>query len=250
MKLDLLTSQVEDEYIRENFARIKRELEAQQILNGFWHFFEVDVTQVGVKVPVKHNLSFIPVDIIILSKEGDQSLYFNYADFDATNIYITTPKPCRVRFLAGSYKDRAYGGSKKDFAFVSPPSVSLPTWFTGVGSPSAGLGVVGDFYLDTSTKQIFLKAGTIFWVLQGYLMSAPESVIGQRLEISAISVLANTWTSIPLTNINKIADVTVFDDTTKEQVEVDWRLVSAGTAVEIRSTKAQTFTIYIEGYKI
>lgn len=170
MKLDLLTSQIEDEYIRENFTRLKRELEAQQILNGFWHFFELDITQIGVKVPIKHNLSFIPRDIIILSKEGDQSLYFNYADFDDKNLYITTPKPCRVRFLAGQYKDKAYGGSKRDFTFVSPPSTSLPTWFTGVSSPDPGLGTVGDFYLNTVTNEILLKTGTIFWTSQGFLM--------------------------------------------------------------------------------
>ena len=121
MKLDLLTKEVEDQIARENFVRIKRELEAQQILRGQWRFFETEFTQTGVKVPVKHNLSFVPRDIIILSAEGDRNFYFNYENFDDKNLYVTISKPVRLSYLAGRYTDPGYKESKKDFAFVSPP---------------------------------------------------------------------------------------------------------------------------------
>ena len=77
MKLDLLNKEVQDPYVRENFRRIKDSLEAEQILGGYFKFFEQEITQVGVKVPIKHNLSFIPQDIIILSIEGSRSIYLD-----------------------------------------------------------------------------------------------------------------------------------------------------------------------------
>jgi hypothetical protein len=249
LKLDLLNKEIQDQHVRENFVRIKRELESQQILSGFWRFFEVDFTETGVKIPVKHNLSFVPRDIIILSREGSQNLYFNYQDFDSVNIYATSSRPCRVRFLAGRYEDKAYGGSKKDFAFVSPPSTEIPTWYSGAGNPDIGLGLAGDFYLNTSSSEVFLKGSTT-WVSKGFLTTPVVSSEKQLLEKVAITPAANTWTLVPLTDINLIADVTILDDTNQEKLNIDWRIVSAGTAVEIRSKKVNTYTVHVEGYKI
>lgn len=248
MKLDLLNKEIEDQHVRENFVRIKRELEAQQILSGFWRFFEVDFTETGVKLPFKHNLSFVPQDIIILSREGSQNLYFNYDDFDSENIYVTSTRPCRMRFLAGRYDDKAYGRSKKDFAFVSPPSVEVPTWYSGAGNPDNGLGLAGDFYLNTSSGEVFLKGASI-WVSQGFLTIPVIAAEKQLLEKVAVTPAANVWTSVPLTDINLIADVSILDDTDQEKLNIDWRIVSAGTQVEIRSKKVNTYTVHVEGYK-
>jgi hypothetical protein len=248
LKLDLLNKEIQDQYSRENFVRLKRELEAQQILNGNWRFFEQEFTQTGVKIPVKHNLSFVPRDIIILSEEGDRNSYFNYENFDATNLYVTISKPVRLRFLAGRFDDRSYGGSKKDFAFVSPPNGGAPTWLTGAGNPVSGLGTAGDFYLNTSSREVFLKL-TSSWSSKGFLSDSPSSISGQRTEIIAVSPAANTWTLVPTTAINKISDVTILDATAQEEMNIDWRLVSAGTQVEIRSKKVNTYTVIIKGYK-
>ena len=188
MKLDLLIKEIPDQNIRENFNRLKRELEAQQILDGFWRFFEVEFPSGGNSLPVKHNLSFIPRDIIFLSVEGDYNIYFNYAEFDASNIYVTTQGACRIRFLAGNYKNKSYGGSKKDFSFVAPASGgggSGTPWFTGAGNPSGALGSAGDFYLNTTTKDVFLKTGVSTWTLQGDLQDTPDST-------TTINVLAGT----------------------------------------------------------
>jgi hypothetical protein len=248
LKLDLLNKEIQDQHVRENFVRIKRELETQQILSGFWRFFEIDFSEVGVKIPFKHNLSFVPRDIIILSREGSHNLYFNYQDFDSTNIYVTNSGPCRVRFLAGRYEDKAYGGSKKDFAFVSPPSVEVPTWYSGAGNPDTGLGLAGDFYLNTDSSEVFLKVGST-WVTKGFLTIPVPTTERQILEKIAVSVLANTWTLVPLADITMVADITVFDSAGSEEVHIDYRLISAGTQVEIRSKKINTFTVHVEGYK-
>ena len=249
MKLDLLTKEVEDQIARENFVRIKRELEAQQILRGQWRFFETEFTQTGVKVPVKHNLSFVPRDIIILSAEGDRNFYFNYENFDDKNLYVTISKPVRLRYLAGRYTDPGYKESKKDFAFVSPPQGGEPTWYTGAGNPTVGLGTAGDFFLNTNSKEVFLKVSNA-WVTQGFLQSTIASTDKQLLDVVPITVLANAWTSIPLVKVNKVADVQVFNAAYTDKVDIEWRLVSAGAGVEIRSKKANTYTVHVEGYKI
>jgi hypothetical protein len=252
LKLDLLTKDIEDPYVRENITRIKRELESEQILSGFWRFFEVDVTQTGVKVPIKHNLSFVPKDIIILSKEGDHNLYFDYGSFDANNIYVTTQNPCRIRFLAGAYKDKAYGGSKKEFTFFSPTSSEGqggPSWYSGAGNPASGLGDVGDFFLNTTDKAVYLKVSVGSWGLQGYLNELPAASTDQLLEVIPLTVLASTWTLVPLTTINKVADLAAFDNLNAEEVQIAWRKTSSGTQVEIYSKKANTFTVHVEGYK-
>lgn len=247
MKLDLLNKEISDIYVRENFVRVKRELEAQQILGGYFSFFEVEVTSLGTKVPIKHNLSFIPRDIIILSLEGDHNLYFNYEDFDAENIYVTTKSPCRVRFLAGSYKGRAYGGSKKDFTFVAPSSSDAPIWYNGAGNPTVGLGSEGDFYLNTTTGEVFLKTGTYTWTSEGYLNSIPPSLGSQITEVIPVATAANIWTSVPLTQITNVADVQTYD-ATLTKIEIEWRIVGGGSQVEIRSKKVNTYTVYVEGY--
>jgi hypothetical protein len=120
VKIDLLAKEIDDKFVRENVFRLKKFLEALQILDGFWTFFEVDLAAAGTQAKIKHNLDFVPQDIILLSTIGDQKVYFNYVDFDSTYLYVTNHGPCRIRFLAGKYKDTAYGGSTKQYSFVAP----------------------------------------------------------------------------------------------------------------------------------
>lgn len=183
MKLDLVTKDIEDKFTRENFFRLKRELEAQQILDGFWQFFEITFTEGGTLVPIKHGMSFVPKDIIMLSIEGDYNFYFNHAEFDKENLYATLAGPCRVRFLAGSYKNKAYGGASTEIPFI-PPTVGSSTgtpWHTGTGAPSSGLGVPGDFYLDTTSKNIYLKTGPATWTLEGKLFDGSSVIASEKL---------------------------------------------------------------------
>lgn len=42
-------------------------------------------------------------------------------------------------------------------------------WFAGTGVPAGGLGVVGDFYLDSATGNYYKKTGASTWTLQGSL---------------------------------------------------------------------------------
>lgn len=214
MKLDLLIKEIPDQNIRENFNRLKRELEAQQILDGFWRFFEVEFPSGGNSIPVKHNLSFIPRDIIFLSVEGDYNYYFNYTEFDATNIYVTTQGACRIRFLAGNYKNKPYGGSKKDFSFVAPASGgggSGTPWFTGAGNPSGALGSAGDFYLNTTNKQVFLKTGPTTWTLQGDLQDTPFETTESTYTVNETVISAMKLVYSDDINSVKLADKAVYE---------------------------------------
>jgi hypothetical protein len=103
LKLDLNLKDIEDPIVRENFFRLKRFIEEQTILDGFF-------TAAVTSKPVKHNLSFIPKDIVLLSITGDYNAYFNYNDFTSSHIYITAAGPCVIRFLVGTFNKGAYRG--------------------------------------------------------------------------------------------------------------------------------------------
>jgi hypothetical protein len=110
LKLDLNLKDIEDPIVRENFFRLKRFIEEQTILDGFFTFFEIDIPAAVTSKPVKHNLSFIPKDIVLLSITGDYNAYFNYNDFTSSHIYITAAGPCVIRFLVGTFNKGAYRG--------------------------------------------------------------------------------------------------------------------------------------------
>lgn len=193
MKLDLLIKEISDPIAKENFHRLKRELEAQQILAGFWQFYEVELPAAGDSIPIKHNLSFVPQDVLILSLAGDQNTYFDTQKFDKNNVYITTSAPTRVRFLLGRYGDKQYGGSKKDFELIPPAFIGIGgngnAWFSDSGAPLNSLGVVGSFYLDTVNKYIYLKIGESTWAIQGKLKSIPQQSVILAGSTATIHVL-------------------------------------------------------------
>lgn len=106
MSLHTSVNQILDPAVRETFYRLQRSLEEQAILQGHWKFYEVEIDATVTKLPFKHNLPFVPQDVILLSIIGNYNMYFNYVDFDSSNIYITTSGACRIRFLTGRYIKR------------------------------------------------------------------------------------------------------------------------------------------------
>jgi hypothetical protein len=141
MRLELLLRDIVDSIVWENFSRLQIYLAKQKILDGAWEFFEVSVPA-GDSVPVKHGLTFTPKDIILLSAIGDKNFYFNYADFDSKNIYVTAAGPVRLRFMAGAFYDKAYGND-------TTPLLDVPVSSGSSGAaafdPSTGFTVYDDF---------------------------------------------------------------------------------------------------------
>ncbi|TFZ81701.1 collagen-like protein [Candidatus Macondimonas diazotrophica] len=57
------------------------------------------------------------------------------------------------------------------------PGEDGSVWYTGTGAPASGLGVVGDFYLDSSNGDYYEKTGASTWTLQGNL-TGPQGIQG------------------------------------------------------------------------
>ena len=124
--LDLILKDITDVNIRENFFRLTKFLNSQILFEGNFEFFEIDIPQAATAHVIKHGLKFIPVDIIVLSVEGDFNYFFQYQDFTKKNIYVTTLGPVRIRFLAGKLSEEAGRTMKEKFTLVPPASVVPP----------------------------------------------------------------------------------------------------------------------------
>jgi hypothetical protein len=76
---------------------------------------------------------------------------------------------------------------------------------------------------------------------------------GQLLEKVPITITSgqlNTWITVVTTMVNRIADVTVFNQVDNTEVVIDWRITGGGTGVEIKTKNANTYTVHVEGYNI
>lgn len=102
MALNLLIKNIDDQYIVENFVRIKSFTDGEVFLSGNFKFFTVTLTSAVTNFRFKHNLEYIPKDIILTSKTGAGTVTFNYDLFSATYIDITTSAATTLRFIAGS----------------------------------------------------------------------------------------------------------------------------------------------------
>lgn len=73
---------------------------------------------------------------------------------------------------------------------------------------------------------------------------------GQRLEILAVTPVVGVWTAVVTADINKVANITVYDSFNREKVELQVRKNAGGTQYEILSQVAATYTVHVEGYVI
>jgi hypothetical protein len=132
MRIDLILKDIQDPQARENFDRLVKFVGKQQILDGDWKFFEIDIGTGNTNLSFKHNLSFVPIDVILLNSVGDQNFRFKYQQFDRDNIYVEANGPVVLRFLAGRYPSYATG-IQRNYPFV--PN-------TGGGSASSECAMV------------------------------------------------------------------------------------------------------------
>jgi hypothetical protein len=217
MNLELILKDIDDPYVRENFKRISNIFNTDNLLKGEFKFFEKEIIAANTTILVSHGLNFVPQDIIILSIDGDFNFYFKYQEFDRTNISIYVSGPVKLRFFAGVYKDPNYGRMLSDFTLI-PPNASNgigTTWFTGSGVPAPGLGVVGDFYLNLTNKDIYLKTGLLTWTLEGTMeqptpasdvsidtLAATNSAVGSQLQDFINRLFEESESQAPTYNVN------------------------------------------------
>lgn len=103
--MKLLTTEIEDPNVQENFKRIERAFEDQKILKGSWQFFDLSFDQAVTKKPFAHNFKFIPKDVIQTYISG--TVTWEYDSFDRNSIYVTTTGPAKVRAFIGLYNERS-----------------------------------------------------------------------------------------------------------------------------------------------
>lgn len=120
-ELELILKEIGDRYTRENFFRLLRFIQDQIILHGNWKLYEKTFEGAVTNFKMAHNQIFIPTDVIQLSVIGDHNVYFNFDKFTRVDLDITADGPVKIRFLAGSYKER-----------LDPTTSNLP--FVAVGA--------------------------------------------------------------------------------------------------------------------
>ena len=101
--IKLLRKEIEDNYLQENFLRIEREINSQDLLRGQWKFFELDFSKSVTNFRFQHRLPFLPKDVIQTSLTGVGALTFNYDLFTKEHLDVSTTGPCVVRFFVGAY---------------------------------------------------------------------------------------------------------------------------------------------------
>jgi hypothetical protein len=100
----LLVKETEDPTTRENMKRIQKEITTSQvILNGQWKFFEIVFDRAVTNLKYPHGFNFTPKDIIQTFSTAGETIIWNYASFDSTNLDITTTGVLTVRAFIGSY---------------------------------------------------------------------------------------------------------------------------------------------------
>ena len=104
--MDLRLQELEDPIVRENFTRVRDEVNDQPFLRGKWRFVELTFLAAVTNFEFAHNLGFIPKDVIQTSLTGAGALTWNYSSFDRTSVSITTTGACVVRAFIGTYFER------------------------------------------------------------------------------------------------------------------------------------------------
>jgi len=76
------------------------------ILNNFVGTFKViKVLATVTDYKIKHNLRYVPKDVIVMSVIPSNTTYsFTYEKFDKNNIVLSTDRACEIRALIGTYK--------------------------------------------------------------------------------------------------------------------------------------------------
>lgn len=107
MRQKLYVSDIQDQRVQQNFKTIGDLFRLIPFLKGDWRFIQFQITATGTNIKVAHQLSYTPIDVILLSSVNG-TIAFDYAKFDDTFIYVTatvTNSPMIVRAFIGRYTE-------------------------------------------------------------------------------------------------------------------------------------------------
>lgn len=104
--INLIENNIEDKNAQENFRRIKTYLRDTVLLKSGFYFRTFDIPASGlVNFKYKHNLDFVPKDILVSAISNNATVTWHYDTFDRTFVYLTVSAPTTIRAFFGSYKD-------------------------------------------------------------------------------------------------------------------------------------------------
>lgn len=93
---------LEDEKTKEVLRRFIDYFETQNQMQDFVHLeIKTDTAQTNLKV--RHNLGFIPKDVIKCKKVGAGDITMNYDKFDKDFLDVTTTGAVRLRVFVGTF---------------------------------------------------------------------------------------------------------------------------------------------------
>lgn len=103
--ISLFIEEIQDVKARENFRRLLEAFRLYEFLKGDWRFVEIAFLGAVTNFKYPHALGFVPKDVIQTYKTGAGSITWNYANFDKTNLDITTTGACVVRAFVGKHRE-------------------------------------------------------------------------------------------------------------------------------------------------
>lgn len=107
--MELLIREISDDYVRENFERIQRELQRGSVFDGF-NSFEVAPSGAVTRMLYRHGLGYQPLDIVESYRFGPGEITWHRSDFTNEYLVYSTTDALRIRGLVGTFKRNGRGG--------------------------------------------------------------------------------------------------------------------------------------------
>lgn len=95
---------IEDLVVKQNFEIVRDSFATIPFLKGTFKFVEIIVPEATTYL-FKHNLNFVPKDVILLSSVGAGVATFNYNLFNLETISLTTTGQVTIRAFIGTYSE-------------------------------------------------------------------------------------------------------------------------------------------------
>jgi hypothetical protein len=102
---DLILKDIEDQYSRENFFRLKKFFESVSFFKGNFKHFEFNFDRALTSQKMAHGLGFKPQDVIQTFITGPGAITWDYINFDDKNLVLSTTGACKVRAFIGAYRE-------------------------------------------------------------------------------------------------------------------------------------------------
>jgi len=101
---DIILKDIEDEYVRENFARLDAFLQKFPLFRANFKFFEIEIPRAVTNWRVNHGLGFVPTDILVTQVSSGE-VTWNWSLFTRDYLDITTTAACTIRAFIGAYRE-------------------------------------------------------------------------------------------------------------------------------------------------